>query len=117
MAPFALGSLGVESLLRHRSLLGALVFRDCLRCRSLLGALVLTFVYVTALLGALVLRACCLRRGDVDEEGASVKGKSTWPEDDSSRLSVIVPGGGVNLMSPGPHKKSLRLIVSMIDRL
>ena len=28
MAPFALGSLGVESLLRHRSLLGALVFRD-----------------------------------------------------------------------------------------
>ena len=29
MAPFALGSLGVESLLRHRSLLGALVFKDC----------------------------------------------------------------------------------------
>ena len=28
MAPFALGNLGVESLLRHRSLLGALVFRD-----------------------------------------------------------------------------------------
>ena len=28
MAPFALGSHGVESLLRHRSLLGALVFRD-----------------------------------------------------------------------------------------
>ena len=27
--PLALGSLGVESLLRHRSLLGALVFRDC----------------------------------------------------------------------------------------
>ena len=60
MAPFALGSRGVESLLRHRSLLGALVFRDCLRCRSLLGALVLTFVHVTALLGALVLRAYCV---------------------------------------------------------
>ena len=29
MAPFALGSLGVQSLLRHRSLLGALVFRAC----------------------------------------------------------------------------------------
>ena len=29
MAPVALGSLGAESLLRHRSLLGALVFRDC----------------------------------------------------------------------------------------
>eukprot|EP00959_Pyramimonas_sp_CCMP1952_P223973 4683345-Pyramimonas_sp.AAC.1 len=28
MAPFILGSLGVKSLLRHRSLLGALVFRD-----------------------------------------------------------------------------------------
>ena len=28
MAPFALGSLGVESLLRHRSLSGALVVRD-----------------------------------------------------------------------------------------
>ena len=27
-SPFAIGSLGVESLLRHRSLLGALVFRD-----------------------------------------------------------------------------------------
>ena len=27
MAPFALGSLGAESLLRHRSLLGALVIR------------------------------------------------------------------------------------------
>ena len=30
MAPFALGSLGVESLLRYRSLLGALVFRGTL---------------------------------------------------------------------------------------
>ena len=77
MAPFALGSLGVESLLRHRSLLGALVLRDVyvaarsrepwwseiatlplalaslgvktLFChRSLLGALVLRDVYVAA---------------------------------------------------------------------
>ena len=76
MAPFALGSLGVESLLRHRSLLGALVFRacyvlarywkpwcsevftlplalgnlgveNCLRHRSLLGALVLRACHVT----------------------------------------------------------------------
>ena len=76
-SPFALGSLGVESLLRHRSLLGALVFRDCylvdrscepwcsemftlplalgslgvehcLRHRSLLGALVLRGYHVTA---------------------------------------------------------------------
>ena len=29
MAPFALGNLGVESLLRHRSLLGTLVLRAC----------------------------------------------------------------------------------------
>eukprot|EP00959_Pyramimonas_sp_CCMP1952_P108110 2260166-Pyramimonas_sp.AAC.2 len=27
--PIALGSLGVESVLRHRSLSGGLVFRDC----------------------------------------------------------------------------------------
>ena len=76
-SPLALGSLGVESLLRHRSLLGALVFRDCcivdrscepwcsemftlppalgslgvehcLRHRSLLGALVLRDCHVTA---------------------------------------------------------------------
>ena len=77
MAPFALGSLGVESLLRHRSILGALVFRDCsvtarsrepwcseiatlplalgslgveslLRHRSLLGTLVFRVCYVPA---------------------------------------------------------------------
>ena len=59
--PLALGGLGVESLLRYRSLLGALVFRDCyapialaslgieslLRHCSLLGASVLIIVYVT----------------------------------------------------------------------
>ena len=49
--------LGVQSLLRHRSLLGALVFRDFyVAARS--WALVLRTCYVTALWGVLVSRAC-----------------------------------------------------------
>ena len=46
MAPFALGSLGVETLLRDRSCLSLGVQR-VLRCLSPLGALVLRAFYVT----------------------------------------------------------------------